>query len=91
MVLNVSKSTSFSKKDCLSSPCFFDFAVHCAGGHLVHQFLDSTSNKRTDAYGGSIENRARFGLEILRELVSIWDSKRVAIRLGPTGGYNDMG
>ena len=57
----------------------------------MHQFLDSTSNKRTDEYGGSVENRARFGLEILKELVSIWGSKRVAIRLSPAGGYNDMG
>jgi hypothetical protein len=66
-------------------------AVHAANGYLVHQFLDSTSNKRTDAYGGSIENRARFGLEILKELVSVWGSKRVAVRLSPSGGYNDMG
>ncbi|KAG1725289.1 uncharacterized protein EDB91DRAFT_97344 [Suillus paluster] len=65
--------------------------LHGANGYLVHQFLDSTSNKRTDAYGGSIENRARFGLEILKELVSIWGSKRVAVRLSPAGGYNDMG
>ncbi|KAG1751718.1 hypothetical protein EDB19DRAFT_1197823 [Suillus lakei] len=65
--------------------------VHAANGHLVHQFLDSTSNKRTDAYGGSIENRARFGLEVLKELVSVWGSKRVAVRLTPSGGYNDVG
>jgi len=67
------------------------FVVHGANGYLVHQFLDSTSNTRTDAYGGSVENRARFGLEILKEFVSIWGSKRVALRLSPAGGYNDMG
>ncbi|KAG2131640.1 hypothetical protein DEU56DRAFT_453182 [Suillus clintonianus] len=65
--------------------------LHAANGYLVHQFLDSTSNKRTDSYGGSIENRARFGLEILKEFVSVWGSKRVAVRLSPSGGYNDMG
>ncbi|KAH7930067.1 FMN-linked oxidoreductase [Leucogyrophana mollusca] len=65
--------------------------LHGANGYLVHQFLDSTSNQRTDSYGGSIENRSRFGLEILKELVSIWGNKRVAVRLSPAGGYNDMG
>lgn len=65
--------------------------LHGANGYLVHQFLDSTSNRRTDAYGGSVENRARFGLEILKELVAIWGSKRVALRLSPCGGYNDVG
>lgn len=65
--------------------------LHAANGYLVNQFLDSTSNKRTDAYGGSIENRARFGLEILKEFVSVWGSKRVAVRLSPAGGYNDVG
>ncbi|KIJ70381.1 hypothetical protein HYDPIDRAFT_172213 [Hydnomerulius pinastri MD-312] len=65
--------------------------LHGANGYLVHQFLDSTANQRTDEYGGSIENRCRFGLEVLKELVSIWGSKRVAVRLSPAGGYNDMG
>ncbi|KAH7889993.1 hypothetical protein F5I97DRAFT_620641 [Phlebopus sp. FC_14] len=65
--------------------------VHGANGYLVHQFLDSTANHRTDEFGGSIENRSRFGLEILKELVSVWGSKGVAIRLSPAGGYNDMG
>ncbi|KAH7916106.1 hypothetical protein BJ138DRAFT_1140208 [Hygrophoropsis aurantiaca] len=65
--------------------------LHGANGYLVHQFLDSTSNERTDSYGGSIENRSRFGLEVLKELVSVWGSKRVAVRVSPAGGYNDMG
>jgi 2,4-dienoyl-CoA reductase-like NADH-dependent reductase (Old Yellow Enzyme family) len=57
----------------------------------VHQFLDSTSNVRTDAYGGSVENRCRFGLEVLKELVDVWGPGRVAVKLSPAGGYNDMG
>ncbi|EGO00745.1 hypothetical protein SERLA73DRAFT_178654 [Serpula lacrymans var. lacrymans S7.3] len=65
--------------------------LHGAGGYLVHQFLDSTSNIRTDSWGGSIENRCRFGLEALKELVSIWGNKKVAVKLDPSGGYNDMG
>lgn len=57
----------------------------------MHQFLDSTSNVRTDAYGGSVENRCRFGLEVLKELVDVWGPGRVAVKLSPAGGYNDMG
>ncbi|KAF9263622.1 FMN-linked oxidoreductase [Marasmius fiardii PR-910] len=65
--------------------------LHGANGYLVHQFLDSTANKRTDQWGGSVENRARFGLECLKTLSEVFGSGRVAIKLSPTGGYNDMG
>lgn len=60
-------------------------------GYLVSQFLDSTSNKRTDTYGGSIENRARFGLEVLAAAVEALGPGRVAIKLMPTAGGNDVG
>ncbi|KIY44354.1 FMN-linked oxidoreductase [Fistulina hepatica ATCC 64428] len=65
--------------------------LHGANGYLVHQFLDSTSNLRTDKWGGSVENRSRFGLEVLRELITVWGADRVAIKLSPAGGYNDLG
>ncbi|KAJ7049404.1 hypothetical protein C8F01DRAFT_1002431 [Mycena amicta] len=64
--------------------------VHGANGYLVHQFLHSSSNKRTDSYGGSVANRTRFALEILAALQEVYESD-VAIKLSPTGGYNDMG
>ncbi|KAJ7090996.1 hypothetical protein C8R44DRAFT_835902 [Mycena epipterygia] len=60
------------------------------GGYLVDQFLDSTSNKRTDKWGGSSENRARFALETLRALIEVWGPD-VALKVGPTGGINDVG
>ncbi|KAJ7746772.1 hypothetical protein DFH07DRAFT_832281 [Mycena maculata] len=63
---------------------------HGANGYLVHQFLDSTSNKRTDKWGGSVENRARFALETLKALTEVYGSD-VVIKLSPAGGYNDMG
>ncbi|KAJ7150829.1 hypothetical protein C8R43DRAFT_490337 [Mycena crocata] len=64
--------------------------LHAAAGFLVHQFLDSTSNVRTDKWGGSPENRARFGLEILNGLVEIFGSN-VSLKISPAGGYNDIG
>ncbi|KAJ6546898.1 hypothetical protein B0H19DRAFT_244934 [Mycena capillaripes] len=64
--------------------------LHGAAGYLVHQFLDSTSNKRTDKWGGSVENRVRFCLEILKELIEVW-GPNVALKLSPAGGYNDVG
>ena len=67
-----------------------DRVVHGANGYLVAQFLDSTTNKRTDEWGGSIVNRARFGLEILKVLKEVYGNN-VGVKLTPCGGYNDMG
>ncbi|KAJ7905916.1 hypothetical protein B0H13DRAFT_731172 [Mycena leptocephala] len=64
--------------------------LHGANGYLVQQFLDSTSNQRSDKWGGSPENRARFALEVLKELVDVWGPD-VAVKFNPAGGYNDMG
>ncbi|KAK7441035.1 hypothetical protein VKT23_016817 [Stygiomarasmius scandens] len=65
--------------------------LHAASGYLVNQFLDSSSNQRTDEWGGSVENRCRFGLEVIQALVDVWGADRVGIRVTPSGGYNDMG
>ncbi|KAF5356394.1 hypothetical protein D9758_009472 [Tetrapyrgos nigripes] len=65
--------------------------IHAGGGFLVHEFLDNTVNKRTDEWGGSVENRARFGLEILRALTEVFGPGRVGVKLAPTGGYIDIG
>ncbi|KAJ7268124.1 hypothetical protein B0H12DRAFT_1097191 [Mycena haematopus] len=64
--------------------------LHGANGYVVHQFLDSTSNHRTDKWGGSPENRARFALETLKALIEVWGPD-VALKVSPAGGYNDMG
>lgn len=66
-------------------------AAHGANGYLLHQFLDTTANKRMDKWGGSIENRARFPLEVLKILIDVWGADRVGVKINPTGGYNDMG
>ncbi|MBC3361511.1 alkene reductase [Pseudomonas sp. SWRI154] len=57
--------------------------VHSANSYLLDQFLRDSTNHRTDAYGGSIENRARLTLEVTAAIVKIWGSERVGIRLSP--------
>ena len=57
--------------------------VHGANGYLVEQFLNDITNKRTDEYGGSIENRARFALEVVDAIVAKIGQTKTAIRLSP--------
>lgn len=64
--------------------------LHGANGYLVDQFLQDGSNKRTDIYGGSIENRARFMMEIVKELVDVWGADKVGVRVGPSGTFASM-
>lgn len=65
--------------------------VQSAGGYLPQQFLDYTVNQRQDEWGGSIENRCRFGLECIKALLGIWGPARVGVKVMPCGGYNDVG
>ena len=65
--------------------------VHGANGYLLDQFLQDGSNKRTDRYGGSIENRARLLLEAVDAAIEVWGKGRVGVRLSPYGTFNDMG
>ena len=64
--------------------------VHAANGYLIDQFLRDGSNQRSDAYGGSIENRARFLLEVTAAVVQAWSPDRVGVRLSPYVAFNDM-
>jgi N-ethylmaleimide reductase len=64
--------------------------IHGANGYLIDQFLRDGCNQRTDEYGGSIENRARFLLEVTAAVVDALGSDRVGLRLSPTGQFNDM-
>lgn len=64
--------------------------IHGANSYLIDQFLRDSVNQRTDAYGGSIENRARFALEVVDAVVGVWGPGRVALRLSPTSPWNGM-
>lgn len=65
--------------------------IHGANGYLLDQFLEDSSNHRTDAYGGSIENRARLMLEVADAVVSVWGPGRVGMHLAPRGDLYSMG
>ncbi|MGA7798019.1 MAG: alkene reductase [Methanoregula sp.] len=57
--------------------------IHGANGYLLDQFLRDGSNRRTDRYGGSLANRARFPLEVTEAVVKVWGAKRVGYRISP--------
>jgi len=65
--------------------------IHGANGYLLDQFLQDGSNRRTDRYGGGIENRARLMLEVTDAVVSVWGAGRVGMHLAPRGDAHDMG
>lgn len=64
--------------------------VHAGNGYLLDQFLRSSTNQRTDAYGGSIENRARLLLEVLEAVCKAVGSDRTGLRLSPVTPFNDL-
>ena len=65
--------------------------LHAANGYLIDQFLQTKTNKREDEYGGSVENRARFLLEVMDALIEVWGADRVGVHLAPRGDEHDMG
>ena len=65
--------------------------IHGANGYLLDQFLQDSSNHRSDAYGGSIENRARLMLEVTDAVLSVWGPGRVGMHLAPRGDAQSMG
>jgi 2,4-dienoyl-CoA reductase-like NADH-dependent reductase (Old Yellow Enzyme family) len=65
--------------------------LHGANGYLIDQFLQDSTNHRTDDYGGPVENRARLMLEVVDRLTSVWGPGRVGVHLAPRGDSHDMG
>ncbi|WP_279385143.1 oxidoreductase [Methanosarcina barkeri] len=64
--------------------------IHGANGYLLDQFLRSGSNKRTDKYGGSLENRARLPLEVTKAVIEVWGGDRVGYRISPHNTEHSM-
>ncbi len=65
--------------------------IHGANGYLLDQFLQDSTNQRSDRYGGSIENRARLLLEVTDAAIDVWGAGRVGVHLAPRGDSQDMG
>ncbi|MBL8272016.1 alkene reductase [Steroidobacter sp.] len=64
--------------------------IHGANSYLIDQFIRDGSNRRTDRYGGSIENRLRLLVEVTEAVTKAWSADRVGVRLSPNNSYNDM-
>src|SRR5450432_149503 len=64
--------------------------LHNANGYLADTFLQDGTNKRTDEYGGSIENRVRFPLQLVEAFINVWGADRVAVRISPSGKWGSI-
>ena len=64
--------------------------IHAANGYLIDQFLRTGTNQRTDEYGGVASNRVRFLTEAVEQVLEVWDSKQIGVRISPTVDFNDM-
>ena len=69
---------------------FDGIEIHAANGYLIDQFLRDKTNHRTDEYGGSLENRTRFLLEIIQAAIEVCPAGRIGVRLSPENTYNDI-
>jgi N-ethylmaleimide reductase len=81
----------YVKSSALAVEAGFDgVELHGANGYLIEQFLNTASNQRTDEWGGSVENRARFAVEVARRTAARIGKEKVGIRLSPYGAFNGM-
>ena len=75
---------------CALAAGFDGVEIHAANGYLLDQFLRDGSNKRTDNYGGSFENRARLLMEVTKAVVDVAGADKTGLRLSPANPFNDM-
>ncbi|HEX9449260.1 MAG TPA: alkene reductase [Dongiaceae bacterium] len=69
---------------------FDGIEIHAGNGYLIDQFLQDGTNKRTDSYGGSVENRARLLFEVVDAVRGVWDATQIGIRLSPSSQFQEM-
>lgn len=82
----------YRRASALAKAADFDgVEIHGANGYLLDQFLQSASNKRTDAYGGPKEQRFRLMREVVEAVVDVWGPEGVGLRLSPNGAFGGMG
>ena len=65
--------------------------IHSANGYLIDEFLQGVTNRRTDEYGGSIENRLRFMKEVIESVLTVCKPEQTWIRFSPNGAFQEMG
>ena len=75
---------------CARRAGFDGVEVHAANGYLIDQFMRDSVNKRGDQYGGSIENRIRFALEVTDAILKVWPATRLGVRIAPVSPANDI-
>ncbi|KAK5687485.1 hypothetical protein LTS10_001623 [Elasticomyces elasticus] len=85
------KDYATAAKNAVEGAGFDGVEIHGANGYLVDQFTQDTSNKRTDSWGGSIEKRARFSVEVTKAVVAAVGADKTAIRLSPWSPFQGMG
>ncbi|MGV7241658.1 alkene reductase [Caballeronia sp. M23-90] len=82
---------SFRQASARAKDAGFDgVELHNANGYLADTFLQDGTNKRTDAYGGTVEKRARFSLELVEAFASVWGADRVGVRVSPSGQWGSI-
>ena len=77
--------------ECAKEAGFDGVEIHAANGYLLQQFLSDKTNKRSDHYGGSIENRTRVVMEVVDAVTKVWEPSKVGIRLSPLTKFADIG
>lgn len=85
------KDYATAAKNAIERAGFDGVEIHGANGYLIDQFIQTTVNKRTDKWGGSVENRSRFALEVTRAVVEAVGADRTAIRFSPFSKFQNMG